>query len=360
MAVTTSTETANLGHATAVASKAWERSSRRGTVAQRFALPVKIPYGATAVRVPRWGAAVAASVRSENAVAVTATTLNTPAAPTASAAEYGLAIGITDQAEWRAIEENSPGERARIELAYANAFYLSGDSAVGIANYHYTQITNVTGTSGAALVRSTLASCRAALATTLDDDSLTYVCHIEGKGKADLEAEVVSAGAGIYSQGVDNGSPLSSELRGLFTKQLFGDAGGDRFDLDSIVLGTYFNGRVVLVQSPHRSELATVSSDKIGCMYLPYLPGLNGVENAASAVQSQIQPTFCYGYRADPAPRTRKTMLNVEDVPQGPFMHTIGGRAFNGVFAAVDDVIASANGGILFDDSGRRVRYAAT
>ena len=45
MAVTTSTETANLGHATAVASKAWERSSRRGTVAQRFALPVKIPNG---------------------------------------------------------------------------------------------------------------------------------------------------------------------------------------------------------------------------------------------------------------------------------------------------------------------------
>lgn len=359
MANTTSTETANLGHATYVASRAWERSSRRGTIAQRFALPVEIVRGSTGVTVPRWGAALSASARSENASAVTATTMSTPAAPVATAAEYGLAIGITDPAEWRAIKENSPGDRARIELAYANAFYLSGDASVGIANYHYTQITNVTGTADVALVRSTLASCRAALSTTLDDDSLTYVCHIEGKGAADLANEVLTAGAGVYSQGVDAGSPLSSELRGLFTKQLFGDAGGDKFNLDSIVLGSYFNGRVVLVQSPHRSELATVSSNKIGCMYLPYMPGLNGVENAAAAVQSEIQPTFCYGYHADPAPLSRKAMFNVDDVPQGPFMHTIGGRAFNGVYALVDDVIASANGGILFNDSGRRVRYAA-
>lgn len=359
MAVTTSTETANLGHATAVASKAWERSSRRGTVAQRFALPVKIPYGATSVRVPRWGAALSAAARSENAAAVTATTLSTPSAPTASAAEFGLAVGITDQAEWRAIEENSPGERARIELAYANAFYLAGDSAVGIANYHYTQITNVTGTSGAALVRSTLASCRQALASTLDDSSLTYVAHVTDKGVNDLQNEVMTAGSGIYSQGVDAGSPISDELRGLFTKQLFGDAGPE-FDIDSIVIGTYFNGRVVLVQSPHASELATVNGDKIGCMYLPYVDGLNGIRSGMSPKQMQVQPTFCFGYHEDPVPRTRRTMMDVADVPQGPFMHTIGSRAFAGVYASIDDVIASANGSILFDDSGRRLRYSAT
>lgn len=345
-----------LGAGGALASKAWEATTRSGTIAHRFALPVLVPQSASTVQLPRWGARQAAAVRTEIAAAVTPTTLPTPDAPTAGVAKYGLAMGVSDEVENTVIPENSLIERIRYELIDANMVYIDENSSVGLGNYRYGQLSNTVGTSGAALVRSTLLAGYKQIANTIGNDVVTVV-HIEGYGRGQLHDEAIQAASSMYAPGVD--SQLSAELRGLFAKQMFGDA-NQGAALDNFHLFSMFGNKIHVFCSPHNSELATSGGDKLGAIYVPYIPGLNGMDTGANMAMTKVQPTFAYGYRADPVPASRRTMIDPQDIYQQTIRHVLSSRVFAGVYQGVQDIVASASPAELYDASGRGILYLAS
>lgn len=346
-----------LGQAGALASKAWEATTRSGTIAHRFALPVLIPRGNATVQLPRWGARSAAAARTEIQAAVTPTTLPTVTAPTAGRAKYGFAMGVSDEAEQITIPDNSVVERIRFELIDGNQAYIDEDSSVGIGNYRYGQLANSTGTSGAALVRSVLVTAYSQIAATTGADTVC-VAHLDGVyGKKQLHNEAIQAASSMYAPGID--SQMSTELQALFAKRMFGDA-SQTAALANFYAFSLFGGKLHVFFSPHETELATSGSDKVGAVYVPYIPGLNGMDAGASVAAAKVQPTFNYGYRADPVIASRATMMNPTDYMQQTIKHVISSRFFNGIYQLVEDIVADATPGESYDASGRQVIYVAS
>lgn len=357
MAVTTVSDIGTaLGNAGALGSRAWEATTQSGGIAHRFAMPVEIGRGNTTRQIPRWGALPVAAARTENAAAVTPTTLTSPAAPTAARAKYGLAMGASDEAENATLVENSLVDRVKYELVLANQRYIDYDSLVGMANYLYGQLSVQVGSTGVGLVRQTLITGYNSIAASLGDD-IVLVAHIEGYGKAQLHAEAAAAGASIYNQ--QDVGVLSDELKGLFANRLFGDksmgAAVTNFHLFSM-----YGGRLHVFCSPYRAELATNGSDKVGAIYTPYLPGLNGMDAGANMETARVQPTYAIGYRANPVPASEPTMVGRMDVMQQFIRHVLSPRTFAGVLSGVWDIVADATPSELYDASGVGLIYAAS
>lgn len=345
MAVNTTTEFATTGHAGALTVEAMMSDSRAPSIAHRFARRVVLADGAPSMRLPRRGAGPAAASRSEGAAAVTPTTITTISTPTLTPAKYGLAMGLTDEAQQRgAGAGNDPEAMLNEDMIWANARYVDCDSTVGLANALYDGFSNTVGGATSLTIGRILSASSTVWATVGDDVNL--VCHIEGYGRDDLESEQTSTTANAR---INYNLDL---LRNLLADDLFG--------LETPYIGSLFSNRVHVFCSPRRDELKTDTGSKVGAVYVPDFAGISGQAGASTEGSRRVQPALGYVVDERPARVSEKTMVNPRTIQGMAAVHVIGYRAFAGVYQAVQDIVARVGTGELYDAAGVEMRYAAS
>lgn len=345
MATTTSSGTSGLGNQGARGRKALYTTGRSRPISPAFAAMFDRQRGEpSSIYVPRIGAAISAAALGESDAAATPTTLPTVGSATITLAGYRASMGVTSEGRYRTLEENDPVNIEEEELMYAMEMYLTEDASVGMT-YQYTQVTAVEGNSGAKLTRAGILRCAQTVWAAMNTDDLHLVAIIDGKGRADLRIEAAtSASAALANEA------MSEEVRSLLLANNFNPS---RYNyLLSL------DGRVHVFVETKQSTLRTASSDKVGCVFAPALPGLNGI--GSSEQNRIIVPAFGIGNTPDPVSAARRTMLNPRDRDTNVGKIVIADRAYTGVPDLVQDAYGNGGTAILNQSAACRLLYSAT
>lgn len=343
MASTTASNAANVAGPTAVLTAA-EAHSFAPSITHRFARAVPINRGEAAAKLPRWGARRTAGTRAET-TAVTVNPINTlPSPTTLTPAPYGLAIGTNDDAEVLTSEENSVKAHADKDLLFANARYIDCDTSIGLAAYHFGQLSNSSGRTTTRLKRSTFADAAVSIHDRTFSPDIDLVAIIEHNMRAHLSYEGHTSSASSLA-----GAARQDYVRALFGKRLW--AGGeDRGGVPGSYLWSYDDMRLHVFVTPSTDECLDDGTDVHGAVFVP------DMERVGMGVDTRgVQPCFGYCYRTDPAPASVEGMVRMTRVELSSGVHIVASRSFAGIRELVRDVISAAGTGILYDSAGQEL-----
>lgn len=342
MAVTSTTQTANLGNGVMV-SNAMFGATRALSIIPRMVGAVPRSRGAAGYTWVRLGAAIAAAAFAESSAAATATTLPTVTQVTASPVGYVSTVGATDEAELRAVEGNSPMAILKEEALFASKQYIAADASVGLA-YQFTQVSASGGVSGGTLTKS---SIRSAARTIWDavGNNIHLFLVISEKGWQDLVNEAEASGSSYLSS-----EALVPELRAMFA--------ADGIDLNANGYRTSFDRIHVFVESK-ASNLITVGGDVTGCLFVPAAPALNGFASIHEQ-QKSLMPAFGIVYDENPMILSGDTVQGgPERVEHDCGVSMVAQRSFAGQRQAVVDVFGAGATAILNQSAAVKILYLA-
>ena len=349
---TTATLVANLGHGTNTVEVFHKQA--RGTSGLGSVVAVKeVPKGQASSQISLLAAnSGSVSSYSEAGSAASNTALGSVTAATLTPASVVICRAPTDHAGNRV-------DPSLIDLAS----YLQEESVWNHEDYIAQELVNlfdnftaIGGTAGADLVPTAAISAYLTLCSQVAG-SPDVIWTVNKKGAADLSTYMWQSN-----------SPSVTNPRVAEVIDLIGMA--------EMNTGSYLmtlHNKIHVYELPASVSLPTDSGDDISAMFVPYLPGLNGVplpagmEARFSALASELPgkkplaPGLAVAFRSDPVPLSRRMSTDVveAEVLGGiPVVHL--GRAYSGQGLAQIDTWASMAALIVSADSGIGVRYSST
>lgn len=360
MADTTASIVGGFGHGTKTLG-AFHKIGRPLPTIELFCGVYEIEPGIATGQLTLEGAALTNATASESDAAATTQALNALASVSLTPGSYVSAISPTSQAMNRA----APGvvdlkALAIDEIAYPHQRTVAYDASIGIVPVRFLGISNRVGTAGATLTPSVLLDAYEALCENMGCH-LDAVCWLNTKQWADLIRYGFTSTGAVY--GTEVGA--NKLLLGLFQEQ---------FATNLLTRGYMTSwGPIHIFVDPDPNSFGVVSSNVIGCMFVPAIPGMNGfpLANEVAGRYADIQrkmpgglplsPAFIIGYRAEPT-AAPKAFRNVVD-GGGMRRYTRSGipidvlpRAYVGQNLAAIDVWSEVVTAELFDLAGIGVR----
>jgi hypothetical protein len=346
MAVTQSSVTANLGNGV-VATRVMMAVSMAPSISQKLARPIPRPRGAAGATFVTLTAFISAAAFAEASAAATPTTLPTVNQTSINPAGYIASMGPTDEARLRATEENDPVEIMKELILYALGKYLGTDSSVGISGYQFTQVSAVGGNTGGVLTRSSVIAARLTVQQAVKNASAHVFVVIEAKGWNDLQSEQNSSSAAGWAN-----AATEDWVRAFMAK------GG--IPASSIGYRASIDEYTHIIVEPDSGNLATVGGDKVGCVFIAFLPRLEEV-TTPDEYQTNLQPAFGIAYDDEPALASIESMYDQEETyPLDAGNAVVAVRAYAGQRQAVWDGFGSAATGITNQNAACQVLYSAT
>lgn len=347
MALSAATNVAVAGHAGALAvRRAYSTTGRSLPVIARFAVIDPCPQGAPSIILSRWGSAVSAASVAESAAAATPTTQPTMGSVTLTPAGGRASMAITSEGQNRTIPENDVMARQDFEVGYAVSRYASIDTTTGLT-YQLSQFSASGGNSGSTLTVAGILNRAAVVWNAINDDTVHLVALIDGKGRDDLETEMRSSGNSYLTN-----IALEPWVQSLWAKSPFARENG--------YYATCGGGRVHIFVERTRDALIQSGGDRIGGVFVPYLPGLNGVPlDGMSDQQDAVAPALALTYREMPTIAADDTTdrRKVIQTPTGPA--SVLRRSYAGTNDRYVDAWISVGSGILSQSSGTQLLYVA-
>lgn len=300
MADTTASIVAGYGHGTRTLG-AFHKAGRPLPFIEAFCGVYEIPPGVATGQLSMEGAALTNATAAESDAAATTQALNALTSVSLTPGSYVSAISPTTQALNRADPDIvDVGMLAEDEIVYPHKRTIAYDASIGIVPVRFLGISNRVGTAGNTLTPSVLFDAYESLCENMGAH-VDAVCWLNTKQWSDLVRHGITTSATI--NGTDVG--VNKMLMGLF----------EDFGLNDIARRGYQTswGPIHIFKDPDPNSFGVVSSNVIGCMFVPSFPGLNGVPLPNSAGtrydeltrmapgQLPLSPAFVIGYRANPA-----------------------------------------------------------
>lgn len=305
MANTTASIVANYGQGTTTV-QAFHKYGRPRPTIEQFCGVYEVEPGRTTIQLSLQGAALTNAAAAEEDAAVATQALNALSTATLTPASYVSAISPTGHAMNR-VDPNIVDLEALAEgeIVYPHERTVAYDASIGIVPVRFAGLSVRVGTAGANMTPSTGIDGYNTLCTQLGCTP-DVIWYVNLKQWSDLIKYGLTTSASIA--GNDFGKNL-----------LFEDLVKGMIMDDVRYMGT-LGGRIHIFLDPDPGQFAVVSSNYIGAMFVPALPGLNGwpLANAAAGRYRDLQqkmpnnlplsPAFAIGYRSNPAPGAKRSL----------------------------------------------------
>lgn len=325
MANTTASIVGNYGQGTTIV-QAFHKYGRPRPTIEQFCGIYEVEPGRTTIQLTIEGAALVNAAASEEDVAVTTQALNALGTATLTPAQYVGAVSPTGHAINR-VDPNIVDleQLAEDEIVYPHRRTVAYDASIGIVPVRFAGLSVRVGTAGANLTPSTIVDAYNTLCTQLSATP-DVICYINLRQWSDLTKY------GLTTTGTDFGR---NEMLADLIKGMVND--------DMRYMGSI--GRIHIFMDPDPGQFAVVSSNYIGAMFVPALPGLNGwpLANAAAGRYRDLQqempgglplsPAFAIGYRASPAAGAKRALapgMYREIITPGGYPIAVAPRAYAG------------------------------
>lgn len=287
MAVTAVSDVAVAGHGTQ-SQVAYESVGRVEPTIFRFMPLIELGQGWPSHTFPTWGAGIDAAATTESQAALTPQSLGTLGSLALTPSGVRASMGGSSEAFLRVLPENDLLSRYTMEIKNAMARYFAYDSSVGVTKYQFTQV-SASGGSGTATVSGILDVALARRAA-LGDASVHLIAWLDDAGINQIDDDIRSGGATSLG-----GAAMQDEIAEILYKNGF-EAGRSGYHYTVA-------GSVHIFKDPNPSALAQSAPNRVGCVFVPHLPGLNGIPLQSDKPQpltANLAPAFGMAFRSDP------------------------------------------------------------
>lgn len=283
MGALTRANAASLGHGGAQQQKARYATGRAATYGLALCLSVPVDAGYPSGRFSLYGAAVAVAAETDQTAVATPTAFSTPSAVDITPLGYLVSVGVTMGGAHRA-GMNDPVERARKDAVLSLNGHLMSDDTAGLSEL-ISALSASAGVSGANMTLSVAFEAAGEVDDAMGDNSHAKVILIEGRGRAQLQSDIITNGAAVFGNSAVN---FSTDV--LKTAP---DASTGHW----INLGP----KIAVVVEANNDALDVVSGDKVGCCFLPVTGALRafGLTPSDAQAADEVMPAFGLAYYAN-------------------------------------------------------------